>query len=126
MEYLRYKIHYSTEVAVDVISPILNKIYNQCIITGLFPDVLKVAEVIAIHKADPKDICSNYRLSPVCPISLLSPFAKIFEKCLNFQLYNYFSRNNLLNKNQYGFIKKFYTSDAINIYLISITKFYKI
>ena len=96
------------KIAVDVISPILTKIYNQCIITGSFPDVLKVAEVIPIHKAGPKDICSNYR-----PISLLSPFAKIFEKCLHFQLYNYFTRNNLLNKNQYGFVKKSSTSDAV-------------
>ena len=82
------------KMTVDVILPVLTKIYNQCIITGLFPDVLKVVEVIPIHKAGPKGICSNYR-----PISLLSPFAKIFEKCLHFQLYNYFTRNNLPNKN---------------------------
>ena len=43
------------KIAVDVISPILTKIYNQCIITGSFSDVLKVAEVIPIHKAGPKD-----------------------------------------------------------------------
>ena len=91
-----------------MISPILTKIYNQCIITGSFPDVLKVAEVIPIRKAGPKVICSNYR-----PISLLSPFAKIFEKCLHFQLCNYFTRNNLLNKNQHGFVKKSSTSDAV-------------
>ena len=96
------------KTAVDVISPILTKIYNQYIITGSFPDVLKVAEVIPIHQAGPKDICSNYR-----PSSLLSQFAKIFEKCLHFQLYNYFTRNNLLNKNRYGFVKKFSTSDAV-------------
>ena len=96
------------KIAVDVISPILTKIYNQRIITGSFPDVLKVAEVIPILKAGPKVICSNYR-----PISLLSSFAKIFEKCLHFQLYNYFTRNNLLNKNQHGFVKKSSTSDAV-------------
>ena len=67
------------KTAVDVISPILTKIYNQFIITGSFPDLLLVAEVIPLHKAGPKDICSNYR-----PISPLSPFVKIFEKCLHF------------------------------------------
>ena len=67
------------KTAVDVISQILTKIYNQFIITGSFPDLLIVAEVIPLHKAGPKNICSNYH-----PISPLSPFVKIFEKCLHF------------------------------------------
>ena len=62
------------KIAVDVISPILSIIYNQCIITGSFPDILKIGEVIPIHKAGPKDICSNYR-----PISLLSHLQKFLK-----------------------------------------------
>ena len=82
--------------------------YYYTFVPGSFPDVLKIAEVIPIHRAGPKNICSNYR-----PISLISPFVKIFGKCLHFHLYNYFTRNNLLNKNQNGFMKKSSTSDAV-------------
>ena len=51
---------------------------------------------------------TNYR-----PISILSPFSKIFEKCLHFQLYNYFSKNNLFCKNQFGFKKHVSTTNAV-------------
>ena len=65
---------------------ILTKIYNQCVIAGSFSDFQNDAEVILFYKAGSKNICSNY-----CPISLLSPFAEIFERCLHFQLYNDFT-----------------------------------
>jgi len=97
------------KLCAKVISPpILANIYNSCISTGCFPDILKVAEVVPIYKAGPKDICSNYR-----PISNLSPFSKIFEKCLHTQLYNYFVQHKILNKNQYGFMKNLSTCDAV-------------
>ena len=64
-----------------IIAPILIKIYNSCIADGYFPDILKIAEVIPQYKTGPKNICTNYR-----PISILSPFSKIFEKCLHFRL----------------------------------------
>jgi len=36
------------KLAAKVISPTLASIYNNCIITGCFPDVLKIAEIIPI------------------------------------------------------------------------------
>ena len=96
------------KLALDVISRILANIYNCCIASDCFPDILKIAEVIPIYKAGAKNICSNYR-----PISVISLFSKILEKCLYTQLCNYFTRNQLLNKNQYGFIKHSSTSDAV-------------
>ena len=79
------------------------------IASGCFPDILKIAEIIPVYKAGAKNICSNYR-----PISIINPFSKIFEKCLYkpTQLYNYFTTNQLLNKNQYGFLNHSSTSDA--------------
>ena len=73
------------KLSAKIVSPLLPKIYNNCIKAGCFPDILKIAEVIPLYKSGPKDICSNYR-----PTSILSPFSKILEKCLHFQLYNYF------------------------------------
>ena len=50
----------------------------------------------------------------------------MFEKCLHIQLYNYFTQNNILNKNQYGFIKHSSTNDAVmdayNEFLLNLNK----
>ena len=96
------------KLSAKIVSPLLAKIYNNCIKTGCFPDILKIAEVIPLYKSGPKDICSNYR-----PISILSPFSKIFKKCLHFQLYNYFHQKNIFCRNQYGFRKNSSTNDAV-------------
>ena len=68
----------------SVIAPVLTNIFNACISTGYFPKVLKTAEVVPIFKKGERELCSNYR-----PISILNPFAKLFEKCLLDQLNNY-------------------------------------
>ena len=69
---------------MNIIAPLLAKLYNQCIIEGTFPSILKIAQVVPIFKNGPKEKCCNYK-----PISLLSPFSKIFEKCIYEQLYSY-------------------------------------
>ena len=56
----------------DDISEHLSIIFNLSFATGIFPEKLKVAKVIPIHKKDSKLECSNYR-----PISLLSNIDKI-------------------------------------------------
>ena len=94
------------KLATKVISPVLANIYHCCITAGCFPDILKIAEVIPIYKAGPKNNCLNHG-----PISI-SPFSKIFKKCIYTQLYNCFIKNQLLNKNQNGFVKHCSTSDA--------------
>ena len=50
-------------------------LYNARLMQGVFPQYLKVAEVISIHKKGGKNKATNY-----CPISLLSQFDKILEK----------------------------------------------
>ena len=60
-----------------IIAPVITKLYSCCLTLGTFPDALKLAEIIPLYKKGPKELYSNYR-----PISLLSPFSKIFEKCL--------------------------------------------
>jgi len=96
------------KLSANVIAPILCDLYNYSITSGVFPDVLKLAYVIPVHKSGPKEICNNYR-----PISL-SPFAKIFEKCLCNQLNNFFSSFQPLNKQQFGFRQNHNTSLAVS------------
>ena len=52
---------------------------------------------------------TNYR-----PIWLLSQFDKIFEKMLFSRLFSYLDKNQLLNKNQFGFRPNFSTQFAIS------------
>ena len=81
-------------------------------INRIFPKVLKTAEVVSVFKNGERELCSNYR-----PISILNPFAKLFENCLLDQLNNYFVRNNLISSNQYGFKKNCSTNEVVlNIY----------
>ena len=99
---------YRTEMSGSVIAPVPTNIFNVCISTEYFSKVLKSAEVVPIFKKGERELCSNYR-----PISILNPFAKLFEKCLLDQLNNYFVSNNLISPNQYGFKKNCSTNEAV-------------
>ena len=78
------------KIAKSVISPIISKMINKCITQGSFPDCLKITQVIAVYKKGSKtNLKTNY-----CPISLLSPLSKIFEKIISSRLYNYIRKKN--------------------------------
>ena len=66
--------------------------------TGIFPDDLKIAKVVPLHKKNDVNIMNNYR-----PVSLLPAISKIFEKVAHHQLYNYFKNKKLFYTGQYGF-----------------------
>lgn len=94
---------------IDIISCPLTYIYNLCIEKEIWPEALKNAEIIPIHKAEEKHLQDNYR-----PISLISNLAKIFEKLIHKRMMDFFDKNKLLSKRQYGFRKNLSTSDALN------------
>ena len=75
------------------LSDIINISFNQ----GVFPNILKIANVIPIHKKGDKLDCNNYR-----PISLLSNISKIFEKSMHICLVNFLKKNKLLFCHQFG------------------------
>ena len=64
----------------------------------MFPDKLKIAKVIPIHKKCDATVLNNYR-----PISLLPAISKILEKIIYDQLSCYLNDSKLLFDNQYGF-----------------------
>ena len=80
---------------------------NQSLVTGIFPDSLKIAEVIPLFKKDDKHDMENYR-----PISLLPALSKVYEKTVYKQLFGYFTQNNLIYTSQYGFRNKHSTENA--------------
>jgi len=89
-----------------IINP-LTKLINQCLETGQFPDQLKIAKVIPLHKKEDASTMNNYR-----PISLLPAISKIFERIMYDQIYNHMTRNKLLYSHQYGFREKHSTEQA--------------
>jgi len=67
-----------------IIKP-LTECINFCLSTGIFPDELKLAEVLPIFKKHDKLDKGNYR-----PISVLSSISKIYERILFSRMNAYF------------------------------------
>ena len=83
-------------------------IINQCLRNGIFPNKLKLAKVIPIHKKDNDTDFANYH-----PISILPALSKIFERIIYNQTHDYFQSNNLYFNSQYGFRKQHSTELAL-------------
>ncbi len=101
------------KLVADLIVIPLCHIINLSFSTGVFPDVLKVAKVIVLHKGGSTQDVNNYR-----PISLLSIFDKIIEKLMHKRLYDFLELHNVLFMNQFGFRQKHSTAHS----LIDITE----
>ena len=85
------------KIAAEVVTPSLTQIFDKIICTSIFPNDWKLARVTPIFKKGKKDDMDNYRL-----ISVISVVAKIFEKLIFEQLYEYLHNNNL-TASQSGF-----------------------
>ena len=60
----------------------LSRLINLCFEVGVFPDILKTAEITLLHKKDSKLDVINY-----IPISLLSVFSKFYEQVIYITIY---------------------------------------
>ena len=78
----------------QVFAKVTTSSFNQ----GVFPQSLKTARVVPIHKNGAKTDVSNYR-----PISLLTSFSKIYEKLMHNRIANFMDSNNSFYEMQYGF-----------------------
>ena len=67
-----------------IISKPLGVIINQSLVTGIFPNALKLSKVIPLYKKDDNQYLSNYR-----PISLVPTILKVFERVLYTQIYDF-------------------------------------
>lgn len=81
-----------------VVLKVLLYLINLSFSVGIFPDKLKLAVVIPLHKSNSKTDCNNFR-----PISLLPTFAKIYEKVMKKKLITFLEKNNIFSRNQFGF-----------------------
>ena len=76
----------------------LKIIFRNILLTSIYPDTWKLADVTPIFKKGDKQQIKNYR-----PIFLLPICGKIFEKIIFNNLYRYLNANNLITKNRSGF-----------------------
>ena len=83
---------------LHLIAPVLMDIFNLSISTKIFPDNLKVLKVVPVYKSGERENLNNYR-----PIAVLPTIARVFEKLLYRQLYNYLMNNKLLDDREFGF-----------------------
>ena len=96
------------KLVIPAIVKPLTHIFNLSFQTGIFPDGMKTAKVIALYKAGSKHNFTNYR-----PVSLLPQFSKILEKLFNSRLEAFLEKHQLLSDSQYGFRSNKSTSSAI-------------
>ena len=61
--------------------------------TGVFPNSLKIAEIIPIYKKGDPCESTNY-----CPISILSQLDKILEKFIYNRLYKFLKKKKILKR----------------------------
>ena len=91
----------------------LSKIYNLSLVSGTYPEILKISKTVPIFKKGSHHLISNYR-----PISLLSNLNKILEKLMCNRTYDFLDRFNCIYNLQFGFRKKY----SVNHALIKITE----
>ena len=83
----------------DFIAESLTLIFNQSLLTDIFPDEWKSARVIPLYKNSGKrNNPTNYR-----PISVIPVMAKVFERVVYDQLHHYLTENRILSRYQSGF-----------------------
>lgn len=80
-----------------LVKPLVHLI-NSSFISGIFPEKLKISKVKPLFKDGVANCPSNYR-----PVSMISSFAKLYERAMSIQLTKYLEINSLLDKEQHGF-----------------------
>ena len=96
------------KLVADLVCFPLCKLINLSVERGIFPDILKSAEIIPVFKKDDSKIVSNYR-----PIAILPLFSKIFEKFFTNRLISFLNCNNIISPCQFGFQRGVSTENAL-------------
>ena len=102
---------------IHVLCKPLCNIFNLCFQLGIVPADCKLSKVIPIYKSGPKDEFSNYR-----PISLLTCFSKILEKCINARLLKFLTKFHILYDKQFGFREKHSTLLAVIDFVLNLNE----
>ena len=84
----------------DIFGNYICDFFNECVDKGVFPSILKNANITPVFKKGFRGSKDNYR-----PVSILPIISKIFEKLLSKQIIIYMDK--FLSKYQCGFRKEY-------------------
>ena len=93
---------------VNVLKGPLCVIFNKSLSSCVFPDLMKVAKVIPLHKTGETNVLDNYR-----PISLLPVISKVLEWIVYKCTVSHLDEDNVLYSCQYRFHRKHSTVDVV-------------
>ena len=94
----------------DMVSPYLERIYENSVSMNVFPNSLKLADITPAHKKEETTKKDNYR-----PISILPTISKIFERKMYNQIYSYIKPH--LSPYLCGFRKGYSTQNCLLVML---------
>ena len=100
--------NYLLKSLIHVIKLPLCVVFNKSLQTGVFPNLMKLAKLIPLHKGGERDVCDNYR-----PISLLPIISKILERHVHKHMVKFLDENHILYPHQFGFRERHSTTDVI-------------
>ena len=101
--------------------PLLSKLFNLVFTNGIYPTLWSKGCITPIHKTGPVYDASNYR-----GITISDNIGKLFNKILNNRLINFLDKNNIIRKEQIGFMKGCRTTDHMFTLQTLIQKYIKI
>ena len=104
------------QLHTSIVQPLVI-IFNKSLTEGKFPDLMKLADIVPIHKAKEKYLTSNYR-----PISLLVTISKLLEKVMYKRTYNFLNHTDQLYQSQYGFRAQHSCENAVGELIGEIVK----
>lgn len=78
--------------------PICN-MFSKCLEEGYFPDQLKKAKIVPVHKKGDMELPENYR-----PVSILPVLSKLLEIIIKNRILSFFKHHKIFCKQQHGFL----------------------
>ena len=104
------------EISEYICTP-LAYLFNESMTTGVFPDMMTIAEVVPLYKGKSRYEVENYR-----PISLLLTISKLLEKLIYSRVYNFLISSNQLYESQYGFQRNHACEHAVGEFISEVVK----
>ena len=104
------------QLHTSIVQPLVI-IFNKSLTEGKFPDLMKLADIVPIHKAKEKYLTTNYR-----PISLLITISKLLEKVMYKRTYNFLNHTDQLYQSQYRFRAQHSCENAVGELIGEIVK----
>ena len=107
----------SLKLVNQFITQPLTHLCNLSLTQGVFPEQLRIANVIPLYKTDDSMVFNNYQ-----PVSLLCVLSKVFEKVMYDRIILFLENFKILNENQFGFRKNKSTYMALLSLMDNLTQ----